>query len=235
MSPGAALDRTDDAILRLLQNDARLSVKEVAAAVGLAPSSVQGRIRALREAGVLRGAHAEVDPRALGIGLAEAAEAIGGFAGLKRRFECVGTAAGVTVIDDFAHNPDKLSATLDTLRASPGRLLLLFQPHGFGPLKVMRRELVSAFAARLSPEDRLILCDPAYFGGTVTREVTSADIVADLRASGAPARHIADRGAAAGALLAEARAGDRIVVMGARDDSLSLLATDLLAQLAARG
>ncbi|MBX9883159.1 MAG: UDP-N-acetylmuramate--alanine ligase [Sphingomonas sp.] len=173
--------------------------------------------------------------RALGIALAEAAEAIAGFAGLKRRFECVGTAAGVTVIDDFAHNPDKLSATLDTLRASPGRLLLLFQPHGFGPLKVMRRELVSAFAARLSPEDRLILCDPAYFGGTVTREVTSADIVADLRASGAPARHIADRGAAAGALLAEARAGDRIVVMGARDDSLSLLAADLLAQLAARG
>src|SRR3546814_13641799 len=51
------------------QNDARLSVKEVAAAVGLAPSSAHGRIRQLREAGVLRGAHAEVDPRALGIGL----------------------------------------------------------------------------------------------------------------------------------------------------------------------
>lgn len=69
MAPSIALDRTDDAILRLLQNDARLSVKEVAAAVGLAPSSVHGRIRALREAGVLRGAHAEVDPHALGIGL----------------------------------------------------------------------------------------------------------------------------------------------------------------------
>ncbi|TDH59922.1 Lrp/AsnC family transcriptional regulator [Dankookia rubra] len=69
MSLGTALDRTDDAILRLLQKDARLSVKEIAAAVGLAPSSVHGRIRQLREAGVLRGAHAEVDPRALGIGL----------------------------------------------------------------------------------------------------------------------------------------------------------------------
>lgn len=69
MGSNAALDRTDLAILGLLQNDARLSVKEIAAAVGLAPSSVHGRIRHLRDAGVLRGAHADVDPRALGIGL----------------------------------------------------------------------------------------------------------------------------------------------------------------------
>jgi DNA-binding Lrp family transcriptional regulator len=69
MSVGTALDRTDFAILGLLQNDARLSVKEVAAAVGLAPSSVHGRIRHLRDTSVLRGAHAEVDPKALGIGL----------------------------------------------------------------------------------------------------------------------------------------------------------------------
>ncbi len=69
MSPTMALDRTDFAILGLPQNDARLSVKEVAAAVGLAPSSAHGRIRQLRESGVLRGAHADVDPRALGVGL----------------------------------------------------------------------------------------------------------------------------------------------------------------------
>ncbi|MBX9813600.1 MAG: UDP-N-acetylmuramate--alanine ligase [Sphingomonas sp.] len=172
--------------------------------------------------------------RALGIGLGEAAEAIEGFAGLKRRFELVGEAAGVCVIDDFAHNPDKIAATLDTLRAAPGRLLLLFQPHGFGPLKVMRRELVEAFAARLGPEDALLLCDPAYFGGTVTRAVTSADIVADLVARGAPARHIADRAEAAATLVAEARAGDRLVVMGARDDTLSSVAAEMVTALRAR-
>ena len=172
--------------------------------------------------------------RALGIGLAEAAEAIEGFAGLKRRFELVGEAGGVAVIDDFAHNPDKLAATLDTLHATPGRLLLLFQPHGYGPLKVMRRELVAAFAARLRPEDRLVLCDPVYFGGTVSREVTSADIVADLVATGAPARHIADRAEAAATLVTEARPGDRLVVMGARDDTLSLLAGEMVTRLAGR-
>ena len=63
------LDRIDLALIDLLQNDARLSNKELAAKVGLAPSSTLGRIRRLREAGVLRGAHEEVDPEALGVAL----------------------------------------------------------------------------------------------------------------------------------------------------------------------
>ncbi|WP_230482611.1 UDP-N-acetylmuramate--L-alanine ligase [Sphingomonas sp. Leaf21] len=170
---------------------------------------------------------------AAGVALIDAIRAVERFTGLKRRFEKVGDAKGVTVIDDFGHNPDKIAATLDTLHAFPGRLLLLFQPHGYGPLKVMRRELVDSIAARMKPDDVLTLPDPVYFGGTVAREVTSADIVADLRARGLDARHIADRAEAAAALVAEARSGDRIVVMGARDDTLSLLAQDMVEQLAA--
>lgn len=63
------LDRTDFAILRLLQNDASLSNKEIAAAIGLAPSSAHERLKRLRQEGALRGAHAEVAPKAMGIGL----------------------------------------------------------------------------------------------------------------------------------------------------------------------
>lgn len=172
---------------------------------------------------------------AAGVPLATAADAIGGFAGLRRRFDLVGEAGGVAVIDDFGHNPDKIAATLDTLHAFPGRLLVLFQPHGYGPLKVMRRELVDTFATRLAAGDVLVLPDPVYFGGTVAREVTSADIVADLAASGRDARHVAERAAAAAMLVDEARPGDRIVVMGARDDTLSLLAAEMLESLRARG
>src|SRR5215469_17197966 len=65
----ASLDRMDVAILGLLQNNARLSVKEIAAEVALAPSSTHERIKRMRDSGVLRGTHAEVDPKALGIGL----------------------------------------------------------------------------------------------------------------------------------------------------------------------
>jgi DNA-binding Lrp family transcriptional regulator len=64
-----ALDRIDFAILAALQNDGRLTNKELAGRVGLAPSSCLERVRRLREAGTLRGSHAEVDPAVLGIGL----------------------------------------------------------------------------------------------------------------------------------------------------------------------
>lgn len=63
------IDRIDCDILKLLQKDARLSNKELAAAVGLAPSSCLARVQHLRSEGVLRGAHAEVDSEALGVGL----------------------------------------------------------------------------------------------------------------------------------------------------------------------
>lgn len=63
------LDRIDFEILKALQNNARLSNKELAAGVGLAPSSCLERVRRLTRAGVLRGFRADVDPRALGIGL----------------------------------------------------------------------------------------------------------------------------------------------------------------------
>lgn len=169
--------------------------------------------------------------RAAGVPLSEAIAAIAGFTGLKRRFELVGEAAGISVIDDFGHNPDKIAATLATLHAFPGRLLLLFQPHGYGPLKVMRTELVAMFRAALGADDHLVLPDPVYQGGTVAREVTSADIVAEI---GARAHHIADRAEAAAWIVEQARPGDRIVVMGARDDTLSQLAADLLPQIAAR-
>lgn len=171
---------------------------------------------------------------AAGIALPDAVRAIEGFSGLRRRFELVGESRGIAVIDDFGHNPDKIAATLDTLHAFPGRVLALFQPHGYGPLKVMRRELVAMFVNGLAPDDQLVLPDPVYQGGTVTREVTSADIVADIAASGRDARHIPDRATAAAHLMAEAQPGDRIVIMGARDDTLSLLAAEMVETLAAR-
>ncbi len=171
---------------------------------------------------------------AAGVPFETAVAAIGEYTGLKRRFDLVGQANGIAVIDDFGHNPDKIAATLATLHAFPGRLLVLFQPHGYGPLKTMRRELVETFVQGLGAGDVLVLPDPVYQGGTVTREVTSADIVNDLAVAGKNARHIADRASASAYMVASAKPGDRIVVMGARDDTLPLLAADMVAQLAAR-
>ena len=166
-----------------------------------------------------------------GVALADAAAYLGEFSGIRRRLEIVGTVNEITVIDDFAHNPDKISATLETMHAFPGRLLVMFQPHGYGPIRLMRDALVDCFASRLRGDDVLLMPEPIYFGGTVDRSVGSIDIVREIERRGRRALALPDRNACGDSLVKLARRGDRIVVMGARDDSLSQFARELLRRL----
>jgi len=170
--------------------------------------------------------------KAAGVSVGEAVQALATFAGLSRRFDIVGTSpSGITVIDDFGHNPDKVAATLKTLKAHPGRIVAFFQPHGYGPLKQMGAELAQTIAQLLDPEDVTLLCDPVYYGGTVDRSEGSERIVRLIREAGGSAEHIAER-ADCGKRIAEiARPGDRIVIMGARDDTLTVFAQELLTRL----
>ena len=164
-----------------------------------------------------------------GVPVALAVEALASFAGLARRFDIVGTTpGGVTVIDDFGHNPEKCAATLRTLRAHPGRVIAFFQPHGYGPLRQMGAELAETFARDLGPDDVTIMCDPVYFGGTVDRSEGSERIVKLIAEAGGQAMHIASRADCGAHIAAIARPGDRIVVMGARDDTLTAFAQSIL-------
>jgi UDP-N-acetylmuramate--alanine ligase len=169
---------------------------------------------------------------AAGIGVGHAAFALRSFAGLARRFDVIGTSpSGSTVIDDFGHNPEKCAATLRTLKATPGRVIAFFQPHGYGPLRQMGDELARTFARELGPDDITIMCDPVYFGGTVDRSVGSERITDLIAAAGGMAEHIPAREDCGERIVALARPGDRIVVMGARDDTLTDFARSLLARL----
>jgi UDP-N-acetylmuramate--alanine ligase len=169
--------------------------------------------------------------RQLGVAVSESAAALERFEGLRRRLETVGEAGGVTVIDDFAHNPDKIDASLATLRAHPGRLLVLFQPHGYGPIAKMGEQLAEGFANGMDGDDRLYLPDPVYQGGTVERSRGSDWLAEQIRAKGGTAEHIPDRVSIGEKLLAEAKPGDRIVIMGARDDTLAEFARELVRRL----
>jgi UDP-N-acetylmuramate--alanine ligase len=136
------------------------------------------------------------------------------------------------VIDDFGHNPDKIAATLRTLHAFPGRLLIFFQPHGYGPLKTMKDALIATLAHEMASGDILVMPDPVYYGGTTDRSVGTGAIIAGVQAAGRHAEHVPDRAAAAERLIALARPHDRLIVMGARDDTLTQFAEDLLGRLA---
>jgi UDP-N-acetylmuramate--alanine ligase len=167
-----------------------------------------------------------------GVPLSDAVDALMQFKGLRRRFEEVGERNGIIVIDDFAHNPDKIAATLRAARINAlGRLLLFFQPHGYGPLRLMKEALAGTFVETMGEDDVLILSDPVYYGGTVDRSVGGEDVIAAVRAAGRRAEHIADRAAAGDRLVALAHPGDRILIMGARDDTLSDFAHQVLAGL----
>ena len=169
---------------------------------------------------------------AAGVATAEAVAALASFAGIGRRFDVIGTSpGGVTVIDDFGHNPEKCRATLRTLKAHPGRVIAFFQPHGYGPLRQMGHELAQTFAAELGPEDVTLLCDPVYFGGTVDRSEGSERIVRLIEEAGGRAEYIPSRDACGQRIVVLARPGDRVVVMGARDDTLTEFAKEVLVRL----
>ena len=199
-----------------------------------AASNVDIRLRVPGRHNVSNALAALAACRALGVPLGEAAEALGRFSGVRRRLEFVGNAGGVTVIDDFAHNPDKIAATLQTLHDFPGRLLVMFQPHGYGPLRLMKDAFIACFAQNLGEQDVLMMPDPVYYGGTVEKTVTSTEIVKGVAHSGRLGFSFADRPACGDKLVNLAAPGDRVVIMGARDDTLSAFAMEILERMGAK-
>jgi hypothetical protein len=166
--------------------------------------------------------------RLTGVELAEMAPALAAYAGVARRFQIVGEAGGIEVVDDFAHNPAKLRAAIATAQARVSRVLAIYQPHGYGPTRFLRPDLVESFAEALRPEDRLWMLEVFYAGGTAQRDFSAADLAAEVAARGRTAAFAESREALVRRVAEEARPGDLVLVMGARDPSLSELARRLL-------
>ena len=165
---------------------------------------------------------------ALGLPLEAMVAPLASFQGVARRFQVLGTRRGVTVVDDFGHNPAKVAASIRTAHLRAGRVLAIFQPHGFGPLKFLRQDFVETFATELQAEDRLWFLDVFYAGGTAARDIGSAEVIADIAARGTAAEHAPSRAWLVERLAAEAKEGDLVLVMGARDPSLTQLAKSIL-------
>jgi len=169
----------------------------------------------------------------VGVPLGDMVSPLANFRGVTRRFQSLGSAQGVEVIDDFAHNPDKLAAALATARGrlegvGSGRLLAVFQPHGFGPTRFLRDPLTAALADGLRPDDILWLPEIYFAGGTVVRDISAADLASDIRTQGARAHFVPRRQDLPALIAAEARPGDLVLIMGARDPSLTELGKAVL-------
>jgi UDP-N-acetylmuramate--alanine ligase len=168
-------------------------------------------------------AAAAVVARELGVEPRAIAAALSTFPGVARRFEVVGvTPRGVRVVDDYAHNADKIRAAVTTAQAG-GPVVAIFQPHGFGPARFLRPELAELLPRLLRAGDRFCYAPIYYAGGTVAKDISSADLAADLPPS-LGVTHAADHAGVVRWAASQAKAGDTVLVMGARDPDLPALA-----------
>ena len=157
----------------------------------------------------------------------DSAEALKTFTGIQSRLEVVGKTHNITIIDDFAHNPDKIKASLETLKENPARLLIMYQSHGYGPTRMMWDGLIDVFSTYLDTNDILWMPDIYYAGGTAQKDISSAALIAEIRDMSIDARYIPDKKGIAKDMLRTAKSDDYLIIMGARDDTLRQMAHDM--------
>ena len=142
-------------------------------------------------------------------------------------------ANGAQVIDDYAHNVEKLASCIGAAQeiAPEGRVLTVFQPHGFAPLRFMREALANALPSILRPADEFIFLPVYYAGGTASFSPTSTEVAETCRTiPGIDANSIKDfddRSECERYLKTAVKRGDVVIVAGARDESLSIWAKSL--------
>ncbi|MEF3280857.1 MAG: UDP-N-acetylmuramate--alanine ligase [Elusimicrobiota bacterium] len=164
----------------------------------------------------------------LGVKPSLISKAIEQFKGTFRRFNIIGNKNGVTVIDDYAHNPAKISAMVKTLtQDKQRRLILIYQPHGFAPTRMFKNDLINLFLSYLREDDILLMPEIYYAGGSVIKDISSKDIVEEISKYGKNAFYFKNRDLIFDFIRKNLKAQDIIAVMGARDNSLNKFARDI--------
>ncbi|NLK82470.1 MAG: hypothetical protein GX280_00115 [Lentisphaerae bacterium] len=167
----------------------------------------------------------------LGLPFEETAAGLTQFQGVWRRFDYAGRmTSGARVYDDYAHNVEKICSCINSAQelTPGGRVFAIFQPHGFGPLGFMRQELLPALERILRQEDRFIFLPPFYAGGTSSFKPTSQEVAAEYSRLGSREYFCYSERDLVRAMLAEEAGGnDLVLIMGARDNSLSSWAKTL--------
>ncbi len=161
------------------------------------------------------------------------AKAVAGYKGVDRRFAVTRTAKGVTVIDDFAHNPEKIRAAVSAAKPLSDRIIAVYQPHGFGPTRFLKNEYAATFKDVLRPTDTLCLLPIYYAGGTAVKDIESKDII-DLMGSVPFKAAAVDTRDAVIRIINESvsiHPDSAVLLMGARDPSLSGFAKRIIEEL----
>jgi UDP-N-acetylmuramate--alanine ligase len=150
----------------------------------------------------------------LEVGFGHIREALASFHGVARRFETRGEAGGVRIVDDYAHHPTEIQATLGAARGMGRRVLVLFQPHRYTRTQALAEEFGASFAEAA----RVWVMDVYPAGEPPLPGISGLTVVESARRQGARhVEHAADPATAVAAVVAEARPGDLVLTLGAGD------------------
>jgi UDP-N-acetylmuramate--alanine ligase len=167
-----------------------------------------------------------------GASLAQCAAALASYEGIYRRMQLLGVKNGVTVYDDYAHNPVKIAAAIRALQPLTGRVVAWFQPHGYGPTRFLRNDFVQEISEVLRSNDQVWMSEIFYAGGTAVKDISASDLIKDIQQTGKQAFFIENRNDLPAALKKVLQPGDILLLMGARDPSLEAFAGYVLGELA---
>ena len=172
----------------------------------------------------------------LGHPLDRVAAALSQFRGIRRRLDAAGVAGGVTVVDDYAHNPAKIRAAWQAVAPHYTRVLAAWRPHGFAPLAKMHDEIRDLFCEMARSCERVCVLPVYYAGGTVTATISSQTLVEDAEAAGASIDFVEDYDELVSRMAGWAEPGDVVLLMGARDPELPTVARRIVERVGgARG
>lgn len=156
----------------------------------------------------------------LGVPLPLAAEALKNYHGIYRRNQVLGNKDGIWVIDDFAHNPVKCAAAIESCQPIAPKVIAWFQPHGYGPTKFLRKDFVYEIGKVLRPQDEIWMSEIFYAGGTTVKDISANDLINDLKAGGSNAYFVEDRNQILQKMRSHFTSDCVLLLMGARDPSL---------------
>jgi UDP-N-acetylmuramate--alanine ligase len=153
--------------------------------------------------------------RALDLDVTSAAKGLAAFGGVGRRFDVLGTFRGVTVVDDYAHHPSEIAATIGAARQRypKGRIVAVFQPHLYSRTKALAQQ----FGITLSVADHVVVTEIYPAREAPVPGVSGEQVAAAARQAGATVDWVPDRDALAAHVFDLVIGGDVVVVMGAGD------------------
>jgi UDP-N-acetylmuramate--alanine ligase len=131
------------------------------------------------------------------------------------------------LIDDYAHNPAKCGAAIRACQPVASKVIAWFQPHGYKPTRFLRNDFVKEFAAVLRPGDEIWMSEIYYAGGAAVKDISAADLVNDLQQLGVAAFFVADRNELVASMRSHLSEDTVLLLMGARDPSLEVFASQV--------